>query len=330
MDRHHFPIHPWVTECTGRPRFGVSAPPAPDWAVNHDFAQMIEALGFDSLWMPDHPMDTGNATWTTLASRAMVTRTIRLGTLVACAAYSNPVVLARAAADIDRLSAGRFVLGLGSGDAPWEFAQLGLAFPSASKRQALLEEALRIIRPLLRGESVTCRSERFEIQDAVLHPPPIQQPWVPILVAGGGEQTTLRFAAEYADACNVGAASWAGSAFTPDDTRRKFAVLQQRCEEVGRSIRSVLRTGLLVASLAESHTAAAAKLQGVPSELTTFFQQLPVVGTPDTALARIEALLDSGVQYVIFVVFPFDTETPRLLAEQVLPRAWNLSASLHS
>jgi alkanesulfonate monooxygenase SsuD/methylene tetrahydromethanopterin reductase-like flavin-dependent oxidoreductase (luciferase family) len=280
---------------------------------------MIEGLGFDSLWMPDHPMDTGNATWTTLAARAMVTRSIRLGTLVACVAYTNPVILARAAADIDRLSAGRFVLGLGSGDAPWEFAQLGLTFPPARVRQAALEEALRIVRPLLRGESVTYQGERFQIQAAALDPPPVQQPWVPLLVAGGGKQTTLRFAAEYADACNVGAASWAGSAFTPDDTRHRLSALRQRCAETGRPEEAILRTGLLVAALAESAPAAAAKLQGLPREMTEFFQQLPVVGTPDMAVARIRALLEAGIQYIIFVVFPFDTETPRLIAERVLP-----------
>jgi alkanesulfonate monooxygenase SsuD/methylene tetrahydromethanopterin reductase-like flavin-dependent oxidoreductase (luciferase family) len=264
-------------------------------------------------------MDTGNATWTSLAARATATRTIRLGTLVACAAYWSPVVLARAAADLDRLSGGRFVLGLGSGNAPWEFAQLGLAYPPTPQRQALLEETLRIVRPLLRGEAVTCRGERFRVEGAELAPPPVQQPWVPILVAGGGERTTLRFAAEYADACNLGAASWAGGAFAAADARHKLDVLRQRCAEAGRSSEAVLSTGVVVAALAETADAARAKLDGLPPPLAAFFERLPVVGTPEEAVPRIRALLDVGFRYVIFVVFPFDAETPRLLAERVLP-----------
>jgi alkanesulfonate monooxygenase SsuD/methylene tetrahydromethanopterin reductase-like flavin-dependent oxidoreductase (luciferase family) len=315
------PNHPWITAGAQRVRFGVSSPPAPDWAVTRDFAQTIEGLGFDSLWMPDHPMDTGNATWTTLAARATATRTIRLGTLVACAAYWNPVVLARAAADIDRLSAGRFVLGLGSGDAPWEFAELGLAYPPARERQALLEEALQIVRPLLRGETVTHRGRCFQAEGATLAPPPVQQPWVPIVVAGGGERTTLRFAAEYGDACNLGAASWAGGAFNTEGTRHKLDALRQRCAEAGRPDEAVLATGLLVASLAESAPAARDKLNRLPPQMVAFFEQLPVVGTSEEAVPRIRAMLDAGIRYVIFVVFPFDTETPRLLAERVLPAA---------
>jgi alkanesulfonate monooxygenase SsuD/methylene tetrahydromethanopterin reductase-like flavin-dependent oxidoreductase (luciferase family) len=311
--------HPWVAEGTQRARFGISSPPASDWAVTRDFAQAVEALGFDSLWMPDHPMAAGNATWTTLATRATATRTIRLGFLVACAAYWNPVVLARAAADVDRLSGGRFVLGLGSGDAPWEFAQLGLAYPSAAERQAMLEEALQIVRPLLHGETVTYRGECFRTEGATLAPPPVQQPWVPILVAGGGERTTLKFAAEYGDACNLGAASWAGGAFSDAGARHKFDILRQRCAEAGRPEEAVLRTGLLVASLAESAAAARAKLDTLPPPLVAFFERLPIVGTPEEAAPRVRAMLDAGFHYVIFVVFPFDSETPRLLAERVIP-----------
>src|SRR5215212_11362832 len=143
-------MHPWVAAGTERIRFGIETAPQPDWGANRALAQMVEGLSFDSLWIPDHPGVLGNATWTTLAALAAATSTIRLGPLVACAAYWNPVILARAAADIDRFSDGRMVLGLGSGDMPHEFAQLGIAWPAGAARQARLEETLRIVRPLLR------------------------------------------------------------------------------------------------------------------------------------------------------------------------------------
>ena len=103
----------------------------------HVLAQMAEGLGFDSFWRTDHPM-VGHDCWTTLAALAAVTRTIRLGTQVSCVAYRSPALLARMAADIDAISHGRLVLGLGSGDMPREFQQLGLAYSTIQERQAAL------------------------------------------------------------------------------------------------------------------------------------------------------------------------------------------------
>ncbi len=311
--------HPWVADGAGRVRFGVETIPLPDWPATRDFVQAVEGLGFDSLWLPDHPAMAGNATWSWLGAIAQATRTIRLGTLVSCVYYWNPVVLAQSAVDVDRISGGRFVLGLGSGDMPPEFAQMGLAHPPAPERQAALEEGLRIVRPLLRGAAVTYQGEHFSANGVAFRPPPSQQPYVLMLVAGGGERTTLRFVAQYADASNLGAASWAGHAFTPEDARRKFDVLRRHCEEAGRPYESVLRTGLLGMFLSESPEALGAKMDQVPPEILAFFEQLPVAGTPEEAAPRVRALLEAGFQYAIFFVWPFDMESLQLLAQRVLP-----------
>ncbi|MBA2468920.1 MAG: LLM class flavin-dependent oxidoreductase [Chloroflexia bacterium] len=315
-----FPVHPWAAEASARVRFGVETLAMPDWGATRSFVQAIEGSGFDSLWIPDHPMVTGSATWTHLAAFATVTERIRLGPLVACAAYANPAVIARAIADVDLLSGGRAVLGMGSGDMPHEFAQMGIPWPRGPQRQAALEEALRIVHPLLHGDSVTSAGEFHRAEGAVLNPPPAQ-PWVPILVAGGGEKTTLRFAARYADASNLGAVSWAGGAFTPDDARHKLAVLDGHLADAGRPPEAVLRSGLLAAFISEDTVAAQAKYDGLPPFLAAFFEQLPVVGTPDAALQRVRTMLEAGFRYVIFIVMPGDEEAVRLLAEHVLPVA---------
>ena len=312
-------VHPWAAAAAGRVRFGVETAPFAPWPVLRGFAQAADDLGFDSLWLPDHPMAVGGATWTHLAALAEATRRVRLGPLVACVPYAHPAVVARAIADVDAISGGRAVLGLGSGDMPPEFAQLGLAWGPARERQAALEEALQVVRPLLRGETVTYAGARVRVEGAALQPPPVQQPHVPILVAGGGERTTLRFAARYADAANLGAVSWAGGAFTPDDVRRKLAVLDGHLAEAGRPAQAVLRSGLLAAFLAADAGAARAKFAAIPPELAAFFEQLPVVGTAEDALPRVRELLEAGMRYVIFVVMPGDEETLRLLAEQVVP-----------
>ena len=311
------PVHPWIAQGTERVRFGITGPPRPDWGEMRDQVQTVEALGFDSFWVPDHPMVLGHATWTTLAALATATQTIRLGPLVACAAYWNPVILARAIADIDRLSGGRAVLGLGSGDIPPEFAQLGLAWGSTAARQRRLEETLRIVRPLLRGETVSFTGEHVQAEGAVLTPPPAQQPSVPILVAGGGERTTLRYVAELADACNLGAVGWAGGAYTPEDISRKLGIVDTWCTEMGRPPQEVLRTGIAMAVLGESPEAAQTKFAAIPPERTGFFGHLPIVGTPEEIIPRVQTLVGAGFQYLIFIVW--DLETLRLLGERVLP-----------
>jgi alkanesulfonate monooxygenase SsuD/methylene tetrahydromethanopterin reductase-like flavin-dependent oxidoreductase (luciferase family) len=99
----------------------------------------------------------------------------------------------------------------------------------------------------------------------VLRPPPVQQPYIPLLIGGGGERTTLRYVAESADISSIAAASWAGGAYTPADAGRKFQVLQRRCEEAGRSYSSILRAtqfGPLI--LAKTEAGVQAKLDRFP------------------------------------------------------------------
>ena len=313
------PIHPWVAEGARRVHFGVSTAAMPDWGATRDFVQTAEALGFDALMLPDHPLTLPSGTWTILAALAEATRTLRLGTLVSCVAYWHPVVLARLAADVDRLSGGRLVLGLGSGDMPHEYRQMGLVYPPARARQAALEEGLRIIGPLLRGEQVAFRGEHFRAEGAVLQTPPAQRPHVPILVAGGGERTTLRLVARYADGSNLGAASWAGGAFTPEDARHKFALLRERCAEAGRPYEAVLRTALVSLCLSDSPTALGAKVERIPPQLLAFFEQMNIIGTPELAAARVRGLLAAGFQYIFFGIRAFDRETLHLAAERVIP-----------
>jgi alkanesulfonate monooxygenase SsuD/methylene tetrahydromethanopterin reductase-like flavin-dependent oxidoreductase (luciferase family) len=151
-------------------------------------------------------------------------------------------------------------------------------------------------------------------------PPPVQQPYVPILVAGGGERTTLRYVAEYGDACSIGAVSWASGAYTADETRRKFDSLRGHCEQAGRPYDSVLRTGLLTVIIADSPAAVEAKLAEVPPRYFPFFEQMLVSGTPEEVVPRVQALVDAGFQYVNFLTIPpFDTESVQLLAERVIP-----------
>ena len=109
--------HPWVLAGAGRVRVGVGVSAratAVDWPTRRALAQAVEALGFDSLWVPDHPVFLTDA-WMTLAAYATVTSRVRLGPMVSCVLHRSSLMTARLAADVDRLSDGRLVLGLGAG-----------------------------------------------------------------------------------------------------------------------------------------------------------------------------------------------------------------------
>jgi alkanesulfonate monooxygenase SsuD/methylene tetrahydromethanopterin reductase-like flavin-dependent oxidoreductase (luciferase family) len=130
--------HPWVREFDHRVGWGVQAfalPTDPDPAAAIMAAGLLaEELGFDGFFIGDHPAYAPEA-WLHLAALAVQTTRIRLGSVVLCAGYRSPVLTARLAADLDNLSGGRFVLGLGHGWNATEFAQLGLPFPSVPQRQ---------------------------------------------------------------------------------------------------------------------------------------------------------------------------------------------------
>lgn len=313
--------HPWVAESRRHVRFAVSTAAGPDPGATRDQAQHLEELGFDAVFVPDHPMMMADP-WVALAPLAAATRRIRLGTLVSCAAYRHPAMLARAVADLDRISGGRAVLGLGSGDMPHEFAMLGMDYGAARSRRVLLEQTLQVLPALLRGEPVTFQGDGFALRDAVLPMPAVQQPHVPILVAGGS-RTALRLVAEHADAANLGAVGWAGGAYTGTDVAARCATLDGSCATAGRAPSSVLRTALVGVSIAGNAEAAHAVLQTVPPPLRAFFGDLFCAGTPADVAAHLQTMVTAGIDYLVFVVadhFAGSNVMTELLMSEVLPQ----------
>jgi alkanesulfonate monooxygenase SsuD/methylene tetrahydromethanopterin reductase-like flavin-dependent oxidoreductase (luciferase family) len=334
--------HPWVAEGATRVRFGVDGGgPRGNWSALLDWAQTVEDLGFDSFWINDHTTLSWRDCWTALAAVAARTRRVRLGSLVSCVYYRPPGLLARMAADVDRLSGGRLVLGLGLGDYPAEFTQLGLPFPPLPERQAALAETVEIVQGLWGGAPFSFEGAHFRVDKAAVRPGPVQEPRVPILIAGGGERVTLRQVARYADASNFGPSAVTGSAWAPEDVRRKYAALREHCALLGRPYGSVLRTFYPNLLLAETAAGVQAKLDaraggrpmvelprtpGMPRELRTHYalptpDEIPlliVAGTPEEVTTYLRVLVDAGVQYVI--VSGGDADTVRLLSEQVMPQ----------
>src|SRR3970282_2278986 len=169
-------------------RVGVQLPEAERdvrWPELVAMARAAEEVGFDSVWVGDHLLYRGDGrpergpwdAWMTLSALAASTDRVRLGPLVACAAFHPPGIVARMAATIDEVSGGRFVLGIGAGWNRTEFDAFGIDYDQRASR---FEEAFDVIRRLLDGERVTARGRFHRVEDAVLLPRPARQ--VPLMV----------------------------------------------------------------------------------------------------------------------------------------------------
>lgn len=224
---------------------GSAAP----WADILDEAKHVAATGWDGLWIADHfmpnrPENTGptQEAWTMLAGMASVVPRIRLGTLVTGNTYRNPALLAKQAAQVDIISGGRCVLGIGAGWQQNEHDAYGIPFYTVGGRLRRLEEAVQIMRGLFDNERTDSPGKHYKVHAAPLAPKPVQAR-LPILIGGGGEKVTMRIAAQYADEWNT----WG----TPDTLAHKVKVLEGHCERLGRDPRSIRRSAQAVVTISE-------------------------------------------------------------------------------
>jgi alkanesulfonate monooxygenase SsuD/methylene tetrahydromethanopterin reductase-like flavin-dependent oxidoreductase (luciferase family) len=251
---------------------------------------------------PDEPFMEG---WTALAA---VTSRIRLATLASSVAYRNPAHLAKIASGVDQLSRGRLTLGIGAGWFEEEYRQYGWEFPPRpAVRIRQMEEAVRLILAMWQEPRTTFRGRYFHVDDAILEPKPVQQPHPPVMIAGGGEQLTLRAVARLGDACNVGG--------SPDAVKHKFDVLRRHCETQQRSYDAIERTCIVSLLLARDAASLAAKREMVvvPASYYGF------AGTVAEVTDLVGRYRDAGVQLLISSAYKNDRETFELLAADVMP-----------
>ncbi|HET7235752.1 MAG TPA: LLM class flavin-dependent oxidoreductase [Actinomycetota bacterium] len=307
-------------------------------------AATAERLGFDSVWLSDHffaslgrygggPERYGSLEpLVTIAALAALTERVRLGTLVLSAGFRHPAVLAKSATAIDRLSNGRFELGLGAGWYAEEFDAFGIPFGSVGERFALLEEVLGYLDALFGPEPARFVGERFELRDAFNRPPPVQRPRPPLLVGGKGGPRLLRLAARYADGWN---AVWR---WTVEAYAARAAAAREVCEEqgrdpagfrlslglytlVGEDRADLLRRWELARDVLPPGVADAVGLDTMRAE--------GLAGTPAEVLERLAVFAELGVSELIVCPAPVwfampDPSMLDLLAETVLPAARSL------
>jgi probable F420-dependent oxidoreductase len=181
-------------------RFGVQCSGANEssWA---ELARRIEGLGYSTLYMPDHFVDTEFAPVPALAMAAAATTSLRVCALVYDNDYKHPAVLAKETATIDLISDGRADLGIGAGWQKVDYDALGMPYDSAGTRIARLDEAMQVIKGCFSGEPFSFRGTHYTITDYTAKPKPVQA-HVPILI-GGGAPKILGLAGREADIVGI-------------------------------------------------------------------------------------------------------------------------------
>ncbi len=262
------------------------------WPELRSMAQAAEEAGFDSVWLGDHLLYRGDGrperapwdAWVMLSALADVTERVRLGPLVACAAFHPPGILARMAAAVDEVSGGRFVLGIGAGWNRVEFEAFGIPFDERASR---FEESFEIVRRLLAGERVTSDGHFQHVRDAVLLPPPARR--TPMMIGSTGERV-LRAALPWVDTWNTWFDLYGN---TPEGFAGLSARVSELAEAVGRAPSQIERSACVLVVLDRS-----------AGERSFDDASPPLEGDASAIAEGLRAFAEAGADEAILVLSP--------------------------
>lgn len=257
-------------------------------------AQRVEELGYSSLLLPD-VLGTPLATLTALAVAATVTTKLRVGSYVIVNDYRNPALLAREIATLDLLSDGRVELGLGAGNWPHEYQQLGIPFDKPGTRVSRFAEGLSIIKQFFTAETVNFSGQYYTTTALRPVPRPVQQPHPPIVIGSSGRRM-LTIAAREADI------------ILPISTQR--ADLEERISWIREA------AGERFEHLELGKAAFGIELTDSPVAAAPAFPGMPVEVRPMTTQQAVEHLLEQrehlGISYIQIQERQLENFTPVL------------------
>lgn len=218
-------------------QFGVTIPN--NWGVADPqqvlaLGPLAETLGYDSVWVMDHLLNTGYIRerlddkpyyhpLATLSYLSATTKRVRLGTSVLVLPYHNPVELAKYTATLDQMSGGRVILGVGVGAMTEEFEALGVPF---RQRGALTNECIAIMKELWTNPDPTYHGRHWRLTHFKFAPHPVQQPHIPLWI-GGASPGALRRAATMGD-------GWHPSGVSPEAFHTGQQEVRQLASVAGR------------------------------------------------------------------------------------------------
>jgi probable F420-dependent oxidoreductase len=279
-------------------RFGLGMPTAfPLGEPNLDFvrfAERAEVLGYDALWAGDHIVFhiPRYEVFAALAHVAARTGRVAIGPGVLLLCLRNPVHVAQIGATLDRLTSGRFVLGVGvGGEHPKEFAASGVP---VGERGARTDEALALLRRLWTEPSVTHDGRFWQLRDISMKLRPHRQPHPPIWI-GGRAEAALRRTAVHGDA-------WFPGWVTPSRYREGWRRIEALCRERGRNPQTIERALYLFVSVdgdaAEARRQAEQFLSRNYAIPFAPFARYVVTGRPEDCVAGMHPYLAAGVRHL--------------------------------
>ena len=271
------------------------------WSTIIDTAQKIENLNYESIWVYDHfhtvPTPTQDPTyecWTLMSALSQNTSRVRLGQMCTCNSYRNPAYLTKVASNIDVMSNGRLEYAIGAGWYDHEYKAFGYDYPSAGVRLKMLEESLIIYKLMTTEVAPVFSGEYYSIDGAINQPKPLQKPYPPLWVCGGGEKVTLKLLAKYGDYGN-----WDVDV---DGFKSKSEILQKHCEDVGRNYTEIgrtLHTNVLIGNNGKDLDSKISKLSSYTSIPKDIYYEKPLIGLKNEVFETINAYKNEGCSYLI-------------------------------
>jgi alkanesulfonate monooxygenase SsuD/methylene tetrahydromethanopterin reductase-like flavin-dependent oxidoreductase (luciferase family) len=248
-----------------------------------------------------------------LAGWVAATSQIRIGLMVGANPFRNPALVGKLVTQLDHMSGGRMICGMGAAWFEEEHHDFGFDFgASVGERLRWLEEAVIILRGMFDGTEPS-GTARYATRSVRNDPAPVQA-HLPILVGGGGERKTLRIVARHADANNLGGGF--------ERVRHKEEVLLRHCAEVGRDPAQIERTANLGVVVIRDTEAEARRVLGELAAHNGGARAWPnqLVGTPEQVAEELVRFVGIGYRHVIGgFPAPFDRESMERLAGEVRP-----------
>jgi len=227
-----------------RLRFGIKT--APQNTTYQDMLRVWleadEVPTIEHAWLFDHFMPLGNDPtgsclegWTLLSAYAALTKRLRVGLMVTGNTYRHPAVLANMAATVDVISNGRLDFGIGAGWNELEHTAYGIPLYEPGERIKRMGEACEVFRLLWTETAPDFNGNYYQLKGAYCEPKPVQKPYPPVTIGGGGEQLTLRMVAKYADIWNMPGGP-------VEVFKHKSEVLDGHCAKIGRDPSTIERS----------------------------------------------------------------------------------------
>jgi alkanesulfonate monooxygenase SsuD/methylene tetrahydromethanopterin reductase-like flavin-dependent oxidoreductase (luciferase family) len=231
-------------------QIGVLILPEHSWSEAQHSWRLAEEIGFDHAWTYDHLTWRAfrNQTWfaalPTLTAAALVTKKIRLGTLVASPNFRHPLPFVKDLLALDDISAGRFMLGIGAGGSGWDATMLGQEAWSQRERADRFAEFVKLTDLLLRQPETTYKGTFYSAHEARTYPGCVQTPRLPFAIAATGKRG-MRLAAEYGQFWVTNGdrsiEETLGPAEGAEVVRQQMLQVDEICEQVRRDPASLRR-----------------------------------------------------------------------------------------